>query len=730
MSSPYTNMNVWTEGLRETPRPAGPEVDRRDFLKGLGAGLLVALVPAGTLASREAWAQESGRGGGWGGHPLPKDLNAWIHVGAEGQVKVFTGKVEVGQNIRTSLAQAVAEELRTPFDSVTMIMGDTDQVPWDMGTFGSLTTPTMAPRLRNMAVAAREMLVEMAASEWKVDASKLTAADGKVMEASGGRSIGYGELTHGEKLVKVVEGDPALTPATDWKIAGTAIAKVGGRDFVTGKHKYPSDIARPGMLYGAVVRPAGFNAKLTSVDTGAAEKMAGVKVVRDGDFIAVAAPDDYTAKKAVQAIQAKWDVPAQQGNDGLFAYLKSHPENERGGGRPQQQKGSVEQGLAGADVKQAENYTVQYIAHAPLEPRAAVAEWQNGKVTVWTGTQRPFGVQEELMQFFKMPGEKVRVIQPDMGSGYGGKHTGEAAMEAARIAKAVGAPVKVVWTREDEFTWAYLRPAGLIEIKAGAKKDGTLLAWEQHNYNSGPSAIDTPYDMENQLAQYHPAQTPLRQGSYRALAATANNFARESQMDMMAHAVGMEPLEFRLKNLKNDRLRAVLQAAADKFGWANAKSTATRGYGIACGTDKGGYVACCAEVEINARKKVRVRRVVTAWESGAVVNPDGLKNQQMGATVMALGGALFEAILFGNGRIQNPHFAEYRVPRFKDAPQVEVVLIDRKDLPSAGAGEIGLISLAPAVGNAIYAATGVRVKNMPMAPENNVTGIEAPGFTS
>ena len=730
MNSPYTSMNVWTEGLREMPRPGGMaggalDFDRRDFLKGLGAGLLVA------LASRDAWAQESGRGGGWGGHPLPIDLNAWIHIGAEGQVKVFTGKVEVGQNIRTSLAQAVAEELRTPFDSVTMIMGDTDLVPWDMGTFGSMTTPTMAPRLRNMAVAARQMLVEMAASQWQVDGSRLTAENGKVMEANGGRSIAYGELTRGEKLVKVVEGDPLLTPATEWKIAGTPIHKVGGRDFVTGKHKYPSDIARPGMMFGAVARAAGFNAKLEGVDTSAAEKMAGVKVVRDDELIGVVAPDAYSARKAVEAIQAKWDVPPQQGNDGLFAYLKSHPENERAmGGRPQQQTGQVEQALAAADVKLEESYTVQYIAHAPLEPRAAVAEWQEGKVTVWTGTQRPFGVQGELMQAFNLPAEKVRVIQPDMGSGYGGKHSGEAAMEAARLAKAAGAPVKVVWTREDEFTWAYLRPAGLIEIKAGAKKDGTLVAWEQHNYNSGPSAIETPYDVANHLAEYHPAQTPLRQGSYRALAATANNFARESHMDMVAHAVGMEPLAFRLKNLKNDRLRAVLQAAADKFGWAQAKSTAERGFGLACGTDKNGYVASCAEVEIDARKKVRVRRVVMAWESGAVVNPDGLRNQQMGATVMALGGALFEAILFGNGQLQNASFTEYRVPRFKDAPQVDVVLIDRKDLPSAGAGEIGLIALAPAVGNAIFAATGVRVKNMPMAPESAVPGIEPSPFTS
>jgi isoquinoline 1-oxidoreductase len=723
MNSPYTSMNVWTEGFTEASRPGAFDLDRRDFLKGLGAGLLVALAPAG------AWAQESGRGG-WGGHALPTDLNAWIHIGADGQVKVFTGKVEVGQNIRTSLAQAVAEELRVPFDAIVMVMGDTDLVPWDMGTFGSRTTPTMNPQLRNMAVAARQMLIEMAAAQWQVDAARLTAADGKVMEAQGGRSIAYGQLTHGEKLVKVVEGDPPLTPATEWKIAGTPVPKASGRDFVTGKHKFPSDIARPGMMFGAVVRPSGFNAKLVSVDTSAAEKMAGVKVVREGDFIGVAAPDAYTAEKALKAIAAKWDVPSQQGNDGLFAYLKSHPENERGAGRPQQQKGSMEEGLAGADVKLEESYTVQYIAHAPLEPRAAVAEWQDGKLTVWTGTQRPFGVQGELMQAFGLPAEKARVIQPDMGSGYGGKHSGEAAMEAARLAKAVGAPVKVVWTRQEEFTWAYLRPAGLIEIRAGARKDGTLTAWEQHNYNSGPSAIETPYEMANQLAEYHPALTPLRQGSYRALAATANNFARESHMDAVAHAVGMDPLEFRLKNLKNDRLRAVLTTAAEKFEWGKRKPVAGRGFGIACGTDKGGYLATCAEVEVAADKTVRVVKLVEAWESGAVVNPDGLRNQQMGGAVQALGGALFEAILFGNGRIENAHFAEYRVPRFKDAPGIEVVLVDRKDLPSAGAGEIGLIGVAAAVGNAIFAATGVRVKTMPMAPGNKIPGMADSPFKS
>ena len=686
------------------------QLDRRDFFKVLGGGILVCLTP--TLA----YSQESGRS--FGGHELPKDINAWLHIDANGCVKVFTGKVEVGQNIRTSLAQAVAEELRVPFDSITMIMGDTDLVPWDMGTFGSRTTPTMSPQLRNMAVAGREMLLDMAAQRWSTDPSRLVAEEGRIKTQDGSKSLSYGELTRGEALVKTVEGDPPLTPATEWKIAGTPVPKADGRDFVTGKHQFPSDIVRPGMLFGGVLRPQGFNAMLQSIDTKPAEKIAGVQIIRDGDFTGVVAGDALTAEKAVAAIQAKWNVPQQQGNQGLFEYLKNNPEDSAS--RPEHQSGSVEQAYANAEVKLESQYTVEYIAHAPLEPRAAVAEWNNGKLTVWTGTQRPFGVQEELMKEFHLSPQQARVIQPDMGSGYGGKHTGEAAIEAARLAKAAGKPVKVVWTREEEFTWAYLRPAGLIEIKAGAS-DGTLVAWEHHNYNSGPSAIGTPYQVENQLIQFHPAKSPLRQGSYRGLAATANNFARESHMDEIAHAAGIEPFAFRLKNLQNPRLKAVLEAAAEKFSWASAKSSPDRGFGIACGTDKGGYVATCAEVVIDpSTKQMKIRRVVQAWECGAIINPDGLRNQVEGALIQAIGGALFERILFGNGRIENPAFSKYRVPRFSDMPEVEIVLLDRKDLPSAGAGEIGIIGLAPAVGNAIFAASGTRLRHMPMTPDHNL----------
>jgi CO/xanthine dehydrogenase Mo-binding subunit len=682
------------------------QLGRRDFLKLCGGGLLV------ILDGSSAAAQEAGRS--FHDHELPKNVSAWVHIDVDGRITVFTGKVEIGQNIRTSLAQSVAEELRVPFDAITMVMGDTDITPWDMGTFGSRSTPTMGPQLRTMASTARQMLVETAAQRWKADPSTLIAANGRVTNPKNRESLSYGEITRGEKLTQSVSGDPPLTPASDWEIAGTAVPKADGRDFVTGKHQYPSDISRPGMRFGKVLRPAGFNATPISIDTSAAEKLPAVQVVRDGDFVGVVAEDAFVADQVLSAIQANWNVLAQISNRELFDYLRSNPDTEGSG--PEHAGGSVANAIAAAEVKLEQHYTVQYIAHAPLEPRAAVAEWDGDKLTVWTGTQRPFAVRNELADTFRIPVTKVRVIMPDMGSGYGGKHTGECAIEASRLAKAVGRPVKVVWTREEEFTWAYFRPAGWIEIRSGVQRDGTLVAWEHHNYNSGPSGIGTPYNVANQLTQFHPTKSPLRQGSYRGLASTANNFARESHMDELAHAIGMDPLEFRLKNLTDPRLRTVFQTAAKQFGWELSKPSPDHGFGIAGGTEKGGYVATCAEVEVTAAtKKVRIRRVVQAWESGAIVNPNGLRNQIMGAMVQAIGGALFEAIQFQNGRILNPHFAQYRVPRFSDMPEIDVVLIDRKDLPSAGAGETGIMGLAPAVSNAIFAATGTRLRDMPMA---------------
>ena len=693
------------------------ELVRRDFFKVLGGGLVVC------MASSHGVSQESGARGR--GRPeMPDTLDSWLHIGEDGQVTVFTGKVEVGQNSRTSLTQQTAEELRVPVTSVHMLMGDTDLTPFDMGTFGSRTTPQMGTQLRKAAASARAVLVEMAAEQWKVPADQLTASDGKIHDQKSGRSVSYADLTRGQKLMKVMLADPPVTNPADWKIAGTSVPKREGREFVTGAHRYSADQMRPGMLYGKVVRPSAFHATLASCDTSAAEKMQGVTVVRDGDFIGVVAPDEKTAAQAAAAIRAQWNTIPQISDQHLFDYLKSHTEAGYEG-RDKYTSGSIDQGRAQAAKTSHATYTVAYIAHVPLEPRAALAEWHDGKVTVWTGTQRPFAVRDELLNAFRLPEGSARVIVPDTGSAYGGKHTGEAAVEAARLAKAAGKPVRLVWTREEEFTWAYFRPAGVIEVSGGVNPDGALTFWEFDNYNSGPAGMGTPYDVANQRIEFHPADSPLRQGSYRSLAAAANHFARESHMDELAHAVSLDPLEFRLRNLKDERLRAVFQAAAEKFGWrkrnhssrakAGRSGVPVHGFGLAGGIEKGGRVATCAEVVVTG-KDVKVVRVAEAFDCGPVVNPEELKNQIAGAVVQGLGGALFEAIHFDNGRILNPHLAQYRVPRFSDVPQVEVVLMDRKDQLPMGAGETPLVGIAPAVANAIFDATGIRLRSMPLVP--------------
>jgi len=599
-----------------------------------------------------------------------------------------------------------------------MVMGDTELTPFDMGTFGSRTTPTMVPQLRRVAEAARDILVQTAARQWDVPANNLKAANARVTDPASGKSLTYAELARGKTLAQLLPDSDPITPPSEWTIAGRPLPKVDGRNFVTGKHQYTTDFRPENLLYAKVLRPPSFGANLVSYDGSAAKSEPEVTVVRDGNFLGVAAPSEAAAQRAMAAIHAEWkESPAPTSDKNIFDYLKHNATTDSDSRHEKTQKGSVSDGLSTAAHKLQTAYTVAYIAHAPLEPRAAVAVWRDNKMTIWTGTQRPFAVRTEVANALHIPETSIRVIVPDTGAAYGGKHTGDAAVEAARLARATSRPVKLVWSREEEFTWAYLRPAGLIEVKSGLDADGRLTAWEFHNYHSGSSGIETPYDVPNQLVQYHSVPLVLRCGSYRGLAATANHFARETHMDELARAVNLDPVEFRLSNLSDPRLRAVLQAAAQGFGWPLKKSKEGQGFGIACGNEKGSYVATCAEILADGKtSKLEVVRLVSAFECGAIVNPNGLRNQVVGAAIQGLGGALFESVQFSNGRIINPHFATYRVPRFRDVPEIEAVLLDRQDIPSAGAGETPIMAVAPAVGNALFDATGTRRRAMPLAP--------------
>jgi nicotinate dehydrogenase subunit B len=692
---------------------------RRDFFKIFGAGMAVFAVAKNVSA-----VQETAPGPhGFHNEELPKEIGAWLHIGEDGRVTGFAGKAEIGQNVRTTLAQTIADELGVAFASVRMVLADTALTPFDAGTFGSRTTATITPQLRKVAAAARDLLVAKAAKQWNVPADKLVAGDGKVSDPASGKSLRYAELAREDIGAQKPPAEDPIKPASQWTIAGKPVPKVDAREFVTGGHRYTTDLRPEGMLYGKILRPPSFGATLISYDDSAAKALKDVVLVRDGDFVGAAAPTVAAAEAALASLRLQWKEVPQISDQEIFSYLKKNAQPSKEA-RFRQAKGSIDDGLSAAAHKLDASYTVAYIAHAPLEPRAAVAQWTDGKLTVWMGTQRPFAVRDDLADIFHVPEKNVRVIVPDTGSAYGGKHTSDAGLEAARLARATGGrPVKLVWTREEEFTWAYFRPAGVIEIKSGIAADGKLTAWEFHNYHSGTSGIDTPYVVANQVTEYHQVPLVLRSGSYRGLAATANHFARETHMDSLAHAGSIDPLEFRLKNLSESRMRAVLEAGAKAFGWPRRKTEEGQGFGVAAGYEKGSYVATFAEIFVDRKKNaVTVKKLVEVFECGAIVNPDGLRNQVVGAMIQGLGGALFESIQFENGRISNAHFSSYRVPRFKDVPEIEAILLDRKDIPSAGAGETPIMAIAPAIGNAFFDATRVRLTKLPLQPELHLLG--------
>ena len=678
---------------------------RREFLEITGAGLLI-VVTAPAAGAQGAAAEGT--------------LEARLHINEDGSITVLSGKVEEGQGPRTELAMAAAEELRVPLERVKMVMADTALGPDDGITAGSRTTPGTVPAVRKAAAAARELLILVSSRQLNVSRGSLEVRDGSV--TVGGRSFSYADLAKSSELAvayrQALPADTALTPAKDWKILGTPRVRSTGRDIVTGAHKYPSDIARPGMLYGSVLRAPSYGAKLLKLDLSPAERMQGVRAVRDGDFVGFAAKTAFATRKAMQSVAAtaQWETAEQPSSEVLFGYLKEHAREDaqrpRGSAR-----GSIEEGLRQAARRVKASYTVAYVQHAPMEPRAAVAEWKDGLLTVWAGTDNPYGVREQLAEAFRLAQDRVHVIVPDMGGGFGGKHTGEVVIEAARLARAAGSPVSLRWTRSEEFTWAYFRPAALIEIEAGLDAANSIIAWDFTNYNSGTSALDTPYRIGNTRVRFLESQSPLRQGSYRCLAATANNFAREAFTDELAEAAGRDPLEFRLSHLDNTRIKDVLSAAAQRFGWTERrkKRRPGTGIGLACGTEKNSVVAACVEIDMDkASGSPRLVEIVEAFECGAILNPVNLRSQVEGCIMMGLGPVLREEIRFRDGRLTNGSFAAYRVPRFSDLPKMEVILIDRKDLEPAGAGETPIIAVAPAIANAVFDATGKRVRSMPV----------------
>jgi isoquinoline 1-oxidoreductase len=530
------------------------DLDRRTFLQVLGSGLLI------TVTAPEAWAQPGESSG------MP--VSARLFLNEDGTITALSGKVEEGQGPRAELSQAAAEELRVSVDRVRLVMADTDLVPDDGITAGSRTTPRNVPEMRQAAATARELLTKLAAREWNVEAPSLAVRDG-VITGPTGQTMTYADLAKAGEVAatldQAIRTDVALTSVNEWKVLGQSAPRPNVRDLVTGAHRFPSDVVRPGMLYGRVLRPPAYGATLESVDFEAAKALDDVVVVREEGFVGFAAPSSHRATRALETVAgaASWKTPLQPvSHETVFEHLRK---NARSAQARTEEKGATQKALEAADRVLEGSYRVAYIQHAPMEPRAAVAEWSEDGLTVWAGCDGPFRAQRALAEEFGIPAERVRVIIPDMGGGFGGKHTAEAALEAARLARAAGRPVSVQWTREEEFTWAYCRPAAVIECRGGLDADRSLVAWEFSNINAGGAAIGTPYAIPNLRISSVRSDSPVPQGSYRCLGATANNFARESFMDELAAAAGSDPLEFRLAHLENPRLRNVLERAAKEF---------------------------------------------------------------------------------------------------------------------------------------------------------------------
>jgi nicotinate dehydrogenase subunit B len=659
-------------------RPRGPwdltPTADRDWFDVLPDGLVVVVEPD--------WS------GGWS-----TTSGGWLHVGSDGVVTAFTGKVDAGQDNRTGLSIIVAEALGVPLDDVRLVMGDTDLCPHDAGTFGSRSTPDAGRELRALGLAARRVLDEIAATGASL---------------AGLRRVEVAERAHREGAARSSSARPGVRRLT-------------GRSIVTGAKRFPSDVTRPAMCHGQVLRPPAVGAGLRSLDLGEVATE-GVTVVHEGSLVGVVAASEAEARRALARAKAEWDLPGAPAEVDLEAHLRAHPiEDEGWEGGFHRESGDVERALATAQVHFDATYRTAYIAHAPMETRVAVAEWtDDGRVTIWTGTQVPFGVREEVAEALEIEESAVRVIVPDFGGGFGGKHAGEVAIEAARLARAAGTPVKVRWSREDEFRHGYLRPAAVIDVRAGADRDGSLTAWQMTNLNSGSFGLEGPYDVPNERVDYQAADSPLRQGSYRGLAATANHFARESAMDELAVALEIDPLEVRLTHLGDERLAAAFRAAAERIDWTRERDR-NAGVGIAGGIEKDARVATAVELRVGEDRRPVLARIVTAFDCGRIVNRDALTNQIEGAISMALGGAMFEAIHFERGGVlTNASLTDYRVPRITDLPPIEVVLLDQPDIPEAGAGETPVIALAPAIANAIFDATGVRLRDLPLVPDGRL----------
>jgi nicotinate dehydrogenase subunit B len=686
-----------------------PRLDRRAFLKLVGGGIvvLVRLRPPAALAQ--------------GRRAYPTDINAYLRIDENGKVTVFSGKIEMGQGVMTSLAQMAAEDLGVALDSIHMIMGDTDLCPWDMGTFGSMTTRFFGPAVRAAAAQARLVLMQLASESLGVPRDRLVVENGVVsVKGDPSKKVTYGALAKGRAITRTVDEKAVLRSVNEFTVMGRSPRRLDGVDKVTGAGKFAGDVHLPGLLYARVLRPPAHGATLARVDTSEAAKMAGATVVNQDGLVAVLHEDPEAAEAALAKLKPEWNpAPPGADTDGIFAELLGKaPAPE-----VKDTKGDVGAARAAAGHVFESTFHKGYVAHSPMEPHTSTARFEGGKLTVWASTQTPFPTKDHLAQTLGLDPKGVQVLTPYVGGGFGGKSAGLQSDEAARLAKITGKPVQVAFTRADEFFYDTFDPACIVKIASAMDAAGKITLWDYDVYFAGDRAADLFYDVPNTRRRVYGGwgggggAHRYNVGPWRAPGANMNVWARESQIDVMAAAAKVDPVEFRLRNMSDERMRRVLQEAAKAFGWKPAPAPSRRGWGVACGVDSGSYAVLAAEVEVDPTSgAVKVERVVCAQDMGVVVDPEGATMQVEGCITMGLGYVLSEEVQIKDGRVLDENFDSYEIPRFSWLPRIETVLVKNDALTPQGGGEPAIVPMGAAIANAVFDATGARLFRLPLTP--------------
>ncbi len=690
-------------------------------------------------------------------------LDDWLAFQPDGTVLAFSGKVELGTGVRTALAQIVAEELDLPLDRVTMVMGDTDRTPDEGYTAGSMTISESGTALRKAAAEARRAILEVASDRLDAALDELDSSEGRVFVTSHpDRSITYAQLMGGRRFgLRVPDRVPVKSPQ-HYQVVGVSVPRADLPAKVMGLPSFVHDLRLPGMLHARLVRPPGPSARLAALDEDSVRDIPGlVKIVRLGNFVGVVAEREEQAIRAASQLRVRWEEsPSYPRMPDLYAALRDQPTQDT----VLVKQGNFSKAFAAATRQIHSTYYQPFHAHASIGPSCAVAQFEGGHVTVWCSTPGPYPLRGALAQLLQLQPENVHLIHMEGAGSYGQNGSDDAAADAAVLSREVGKPVRLQWTRRDEFLWEPKSPAMVMEVLGGLDGHGGVVAWDYHVWSPSHVArarfagqlvtsqliagkpapqsrfsfgaernAPTNYAFPVQRVTVHYlANSILRASSFRSLGGAENTFANESFIDELAAAARVDPIEYRLRYLQGEREQSVLKTAAQQAHWdtrpaprKDASDPAVgRGVAFARYENDQAIVACVAEVEVQrSNGQLRVKRVVVAHDCGLMINPDGVRNQIEGNVIQSVSRALKEEVQFDEFRITSEDWQTYPILRFSEVPEIEVVLIDRPGEPAVGAGEPSTVTTAAAVANAVFDATGVRLRQIPFTQQRFLAAV-------